>query len=105
MRFLHLLSSKPPKWFQPGTACDAYHRHQVERSSILWAERSRGSIDDGGSVMKAPSVKPRQVLDRTDAALFASGQSSPAERAEPPLSIYRPYPGGRRSADRSTWCL
>src|SRR5260221_7568623 len=42
--------------------CAIYTRvsteHGLDRSSILWAERSSGSIDDGGSAMRAPSVKP-----------------------------------------------
>src|SRR6202161_2470375 len=45
-----------PVTASPSRLCD--HGHQVERSALLWAERERGSISDGGPAMKATSVKP-----------------------------------------------
>jgi DNA invertase Pin-like site-specific DNA recombinase len=35
-----------------------YHRHEVERPALLRAPGQSGSTGDGGSAMKAPSVKP-----------------------------------------------
>src|SRR6202161_4464722 len=45
-----------PVTASPSRLCD--HGHQVERSPRLWPPRQRGSTGDGGSAMKAPSVKP-----------------------------------------------